>query len=152
ALPESLPDNMWIVHPGPGFRVEKYRVAEYAAYYRHVKTQLEMVCANGNIQTYPEPCEHCEVCQWFQESDEQRRKDDHLSLVAGIRKLQCRQLEIWKFDTVVRLAGMPIPLKERPQHGSREAMEWVREQARVQIAGRVQKKLVHELLEIEPGT
>jgi predicted RecB family nuclease len=150
---ESTPENMWIVHPGPGFQVERYRVAEYSAYYRHVKIQLEKACANGrHAETYPEPCNHCEICQWFRECDERRRSDDHLSLVAGIRRLQRNQLELWKYETVARLAGMPIPLTEKPQHGSREAMQWVREQARVQTAGRVQKKLVHELLEIEPGT
>src|SRR5271156_6887887 len=34
---ESIPENMWIVHPGAAFKGEKYRVAEYAAYYRYVK-------------------------------------------------------------------------------------------------------------------
>jgi predicted RecB family nuclease len=147
---ESMPENMWIVHPGTVFKGEKYRVAEYAAYYRYVKGQLEKACTNGTEETYPEPCAQCEICQWFQECDERRRVDDHLSLVAGIRRLQRNQLEMWKCDTVTKLAGVPIPLKEKPLHGSRESMERVREQARVQIAGRVQQKPVHELLKIEP--
>jgi len=37
-------------------------------------------------------------------------------------------------------------------HGSREGMERVREQARVQVAGRSQEKLVHELLKVELDT
>ena len=149
--PESMPENMWVVHPGAAFEAEKYRVAEYAAYYRYVKSQLEKACANrSELETYPEPCPHCEICRWFQECDQRRRVDDHLSLVAGIRRLQRNQLEFWECDTVAKLADMPVPLKEKPLHGSREGMERVREQARVQIAGRVQQKPVHELLKIEP--
>jgi hypothetical protein len=47
---------------------------------------------------------------------------------------------------MAELAVLPIPLKERPEHGSREAIERVREQARVQVQGRTERKLVHEPL------
>jgi predicted RecB family nuclease len=147
---DSIPEYMWIVHPGAGFKGEKYRVAEYAAYYRYVRDQLEKACTNSTEETYPEPCAQCDICRWREECDHRRRADDHLSLVAGIRRLQRNQLELWKYDTVARLAEMPVPVKERPLHGSREGLQRVREQARVQIAGRVQRRPVHELLKIEP--
>ena len=41
---------------------------------------------------------------------------------------------------------LPIPLEKRPLHGSREGMERVREQARVQVQGRTENRLVHEPL------
>src|SRR5207245_9760168 len=47
---------------------------------------------------------------------------------------------------MAKLAVLPIPLKERPKHGSREGIERVREQARVQVTGRSEKRLVHEVL------
>src|SRR5260370_41690810 len=47
---------------------------------------------------------------------------------------------------MAKLSVLPIPLKERHEHGSREAIERVREQARVQIQGRTESKLVHEPL------
>ncbi len=50
------------------------------------------------------------------------------------------------------LAVLPLPLKEKPLHGSREGIERVREQARVQVEGRTLRKPVHELLEVVPGT
>ncbi|HET6175885.1 MAG TPA: TM0106 family RecB-like putative nuclease [Candidatus Sulfotelmatobacter sp.] len=50
------------------------------------------------------------------------------------------------------LAVFPIPLKQKPLHGSREAHERVREQARVQVDGRVRSKAVHELLAIAENT
>jgi predicted RecB family nuclease len=157
------PDEMRVIAPGTAFGGQPYRVAEYAAYYRYMKHRLEKATANGDralsagtiletVSTYPEPCAHCDICRWFQECEKRRRDDDHLSLVAGIRTQQRTQLAAWNRDTVVKLADMPIPLQEKPLHGSREGMERVREQARVQVAGRSQEKLVHELLKIEPDT
>jgi len=146
------PESMWVVAPGHGFAGEPYRVAEYAAYYRYVRDQLEMATGKEtSSETYPEPCEHCDVCRWFQKCGDQRRGDDHLSLVAGIRKLQRNQLEAWNRKTMAQLASLPIPLKEKPLYGSREGLERVREQARVQVEGRIKKKPVHELLAAEAG-
>ena len=182
------PDEMRVIAPGTAFGGERYRVAEYAAYYRHVKDRLEQSTAvsyaedaasatsgvphpsvslqrvgssahaqsspsiDSAAHTYPEPCQHCDICRWFQVCDKQRRADDHLCLVAGIRTQQRTQLEVWNHDTVEKLAAMPIPLKEKPLHGSREALERVREQARIQVEGRTKEKLVHELLKVEGDT
>jgi predicted RecB family nuclease len=143
--PESLPEFMWVVPPGKAFDAERYRVAEYAAYYRYVKGRLDKACANG-AKTYPEPCSHCDVCRWFRECEARWRGDDHLSLVAGIRRQQRDQLVAWNAETVAKLAVLPIPLKQKPLHGSREGIERVREQARVQVDGRTLGRPVHEVL------
>jgi predicted RecB family nuclease len=149
----SLPEFMWVVPPGNGFAGECYRVSEYSAYYRHVKEWLEKACENGELaSTYPEPCLHCDVCQWFRECDKRRRDDDHLTLVAGIRRQQRDQLHIWNRETMAKLAAMPIPLQQKPLHGSREGMERVREQARLQVQGRTLQKPLHELLPMAEGT
>lgn len=141
---------MYVVPPGSSFEAESYRCAEYAAYYRYVKARLEKFCDDGQgAATYPEPCEHCAVCQWFAECDAQRREDDHLSLVAGVTRLQRNQLDRWDTQTMTKLAAFPIPLRQKPTHGSKEAYERVREQARVQVEGRDQEKPVHELLPVE---
>ena len=47
---------------------------------------------------------------------------------------------------MAKLAVLPIPLLQRPEHGSREAIEHVREQARVQVQGRTENKLVYEIV------
>jgi predicted RecB family nuclease len=139
------PECMYVVPPGRNFEAETYRRAEYAAYYRYVRKRLENVSKDGAQEnTYPEPCQHCDVCRWFSACDTQRRADDNLSLVAGIRRQQRDQLETWGAETVAALAVLPIPLKQRPSHGSRKAMETVREQARVQVQGRIEKKPVFE--------
>ena len=134
-----LPEFMWVVPPGKEKSPEQYRVAEYSAYYCHVKERLEKASDNGHgAKTYPEPCLHCDVCRWFRECEKRRRDDDHLSLVAGIRRHHRDQLEIWDVTKVAELAAMPIPLprEKKPLHGSRESVERVREQARMQVSSK----------------
>jgi uncharacterized protein len=141
----TMPEFLWVVPPGEGFAGEKYRVSEYAAYYRHVRKRLlKAAREDASKETYPEPVEHCNVCRWFKECNARRRADDHLSLVAGIRRQQRDQFEAWNAETMAKLAVLPIPLKERPKHGSKAGLERVREQARVQVEGRTEKKLKHE--------
>jgi len=156
----KAPECMWVITPAAGFAGERYRVAEYAAYFRYVKREL---LANSDAsgekrsdgqlgfrfessggETYPEPVEQCTVCRWFKECDTRRRQDDHLSLVAGIRTQQRKQLEEWNVKTLAELARMQVPLKQRPRYGSRDGYERVREQARVQVQSRAENKPVHE--------
>jgi len=114
AIQGELPEYMHVVPPGEGFASEAYRVSEYAAYYRHVKNRLENAVENNDGATYPEPTPHCSICRWWAECDGQRRKDDHLSLVAGMSRLQQKQLYSWDVKAVEKLAVMPLPLERRP--------------------------------------
>jgi len=145
-----LPEFMYVVPPGETFERERYRVLDYVAYYRHVKSRLHAAVNAGDddIETYPEPNPHCEVCRWQQECDRERRNDDHLSLVAGISRLQRKQLAIWDTTTMAALAAFPVPIPRRPDHGSRESYVRVREQARVQVASRESGRYVHEVLQV----
>ena len=133
-----LPESMYVVPPGVDFQPEKYRVLDFAAYYRFVKARLERAIEQNRngITTFAEPTAHCEICRWWQECDAEWRKQDHLSLVAGINRLQRKQLSAWEVTTVEQLAVLPLPIPNRPDHGSREGYVKVREQARVQVAGR----------------
>jgi predicted RecB family nuclease len=157
----AAPVHMHVVRPGDGepFVEEPYRVAEYAAYYRTVKKHL--VAASGALfiaagaadgdgvadeGTYPEPCAHCDVCRWFQDCDKKRHDDDHLSLVAGIRSAQTEELEEHGVKRVDELATMRLDFAWKPERGSRDGIVRVREQARVQVAGRVAQKPVHEII------
>jgi predicted RecB family nuclease len=141
----TLPESLWVIPPGHGFKGEKYPVLEYAAYFRLVRKRLlKAVGEEPATGTYPEPIEHCTVCRWFRECDNRRRSDDHLSLVAGIRRQQRDQFEEWNAGTMAKLAALPIPLKERPKHGSKAGYERAMKQARIQVRGRVEKKHVHE--------
>ena len=145
------PEFLWVIPARRDFAGEAYRVAEYAAYYRYVKRRLLEAVGSEVTETYPERVEHCDVCRWFRECDARRRADDHLSLVAGMRHQQQEQLEEWDVATMAKLAALPIPLKERPKRGTREGLERVREQARVQVEGRLEEKLKYETLPVAEG-
>jgi uncharacterized protein len=144
-----VPELMYVVPFGLDFRPEQYRISDFAAYYRYVKTRLENV-VEQKPTTVAEPTIHCDICRWWPECDAQWRKEDHLSLVAGISRLQRKQLLAWQVNTVEQLAVLPLPIRDRPEYGSREGYAKVREQARVQVAGRNQDRPVYEVLEITP--
>jgi len=143
------PESMYVVPPGDEFEAERHRVLDFAAYYRYVKARLERAVEGtvNSAATYPEPVLHCSVCAWFSDCDAQRRRDDHLCLVAGISKIQRKQLAHWDIATVAGLAALPLPLRERPKQGSRESFVRIREQARVQVEGRNTKRHVYEVLD-----
>ena len=145
-----LPELMYVVPPGVDFQPEQYRVLDFAAYYRFVKARLEKAIEQNRngITTSAEPVTHCDLCRWWQVCDAEWRKQDHLSLVAGINRLQRKQLSIWEVNTVEQLAVLPLPIPNRPDHGSRETYIKVREQARVQVAGRKRGQPVHEVFEV----
>ena len=149
AVQGILPESMYVVPPGVDFHPERYRVLDYAAYYRYVKARLEVaVDSEVPLETYPEPTPHCDVCRWWQECDALRRRDDHLSLVAGISRSQRKQLHAWETVTVEGLARFPLPIPRRPEYGSKEGYALIREQARVQVAGRLGGHPVHEIFDI----
>jgi uncharacterized protein len=146
------PEFMYVVPRTDTFEEERYRVLDYAAYFRQIKDRLERAVEfpMRSGSTYPEPNPHCEVCRWGQECDARWRRDDHLSLVAGITRLQRKQFTAWNANTVEKLASFPLPLPSKPDHGSVKSYVRVREQARVQVEGRNQGARIFELLEIEP--
>jgi len=110
-----LPESMYVVPPAETFQPQPYRVLDYAAYYRYVKTRLEKTVERKTANsTYPEPNPHCSICRWWSECDTRRRKDDHLSLVAGIRKLQRKQLDTWQVSTVEELAVTDFTERTHP--------------------------------------
>ncbi len=141
------PVLMHVVPPRAGFQPDTYRVDDFAAYYRRVKGRL--VAAAGAAPgpaTYPLPVPHCDVCRWWPDCDRRRRGDDHLSLVAGISRLQTRELEGRGIETLQALASEPLPLSWRPSRGAVEGYTRVREQARLQRDGRRTGKALHEFL------
>jgi uncharacterized protein len=146
------PEYMHVIAPWREFEPESWRVADFAAYYRRVRDGLDaFLAAGGGRQTYPEPNEHCDVCRWREICDTRRRQDDHLSLVAGISKLQRIELVAHGVSTTSALAEMPLPLAWKPERGSASSYSNVREQARVQVESRTAGELKFELLPVEPG-
>ena len=133
--------------PGPC-----HRVADFGAYYRRVRASLEhAVRLDQTVEDYPDPKPFCDVCRWQERCDAKRHADDHLSLVAGISKIQIAELAEHEVATCSALAAMPIPLTFKPSRGSASALERVREQARIQVDGRAAGAMLYERLDALPG-
>jgi uncharacterized protein len=147
-----LPEYAYVVAPWSGYQPQAFRNLDYAAYYRHVRRSLEASVAAGTHEsTYPDPKDHCEICRWRTHCDEKRRADDHLSLVAGIAKSNITELRVHNIGTTAELAAATLPFPWKPDRGAVETYERIREQARIQIEGRVAGHIVHEMLPIRPG-
>jgi len=147
-----VPEYLHVVVPWSDFVPQSYRVAEYAAYYRHVRAGLAAAVAqNPPAETYPNPTAHCDICDWRNRCNAKRREDDHLSLVANISALQIVELKEHGISTLAGLASVHLPLEWRPERGSRQGIERAREQARLQLATREAGELRYEVLSIELG-
>ncbi len=149
AVQGRAPEYMHVVTPGSGFEPEGYRTAAFSAYYRRVKRGLERFLDDGaSGNTYPDPNEHCGLCAWRVPCDARRRADDHLCLVANITKIQMNELRGREVSTLAALAEVPLPLAWKPDRGSEASYERIREQARIQVQGRVEGKALYETLPI----
>ena len=148
------PEQLHVVLGGSAREIVSYRVADFMAYYRRVKTEFEAAIAAGEpvypvTATYPEPVEHCDVCRWNLHCRAQRRTDDDLSLVAGITGRQRRALKDQAVSKRRQLAVLEIPHRPRLESVSDQALERVREQARLQVEGEDEGRVKWELLEPE---
>jgi uncharacterized protein len=151
----TTPECFSVVTPDLDEPVKKYRTHDFSAYFRLIRTRLDATTKLGPgaiaDANYPERVEHCDVCRWWQICDKRRHDDDHLSLVAGISHLQIRELRNAGVITLAQLGGLPLPLPFKPRRGAVETYEHVREQARIQLTGRIRGSPYHELLPVEEG-
>src|SRR2546426_4346750 len=123
---------------------EELRLKDYAAYYRSVKRQFEETVFAPATATYPDPVDHCRICRWIDVCEARRRKDDHLCLVAGMRRDQTRRLNLAGIKTVSELGASPV---DQPIHGINEmALARLRQQARLQVQQRQSDTLPFEVL------
>ena len=69
--------------------------------------------------------------------------------MAGISGTQTQELQSRAISATAALAVEPLPLGWKPERGAVQSYQRVREQARVQVASRKQKKPVYETLALE---
>jgi predicted RecB family nuclease len=131
---------------GGGAIPERFQVQRYIAYFRKVRNEFEESW-KLDTNTYPEPVEHCEVCSWFPLCDERRRADDHPSLVAGISRNQRKALAGRGITSVASLAKLVLPPRPKIERIGNAALLRIRDQARLQVQGREDGRLIYELIE-----
>lgn len=143
-----LPENMHVRTPESEI---SYRVNDYISYLRLIKKRLD-IAITAPISTYPEPCSHCDICNWWEHCNSIRRKDDHLSFIAGMGTSQIKEVKLHGITTLEAMSEMPLPIPFKPTKGSKETFTKLREQARVQNETRTKQKPIYELLELKENT
>jgi predicted RecB family nuclease len=125
-----------------------FKVQDFAAYERQTRRRLEEVLGAGPpAGLYPEPVEHCAICRWSELCTGRRRRDDDLSLVAGMTAGQRRALKAAGVGTRRGFAGLAeLPRLDRV---SRDSLERSRSQARLQVASEDDGTIRYRLLEPE---
>jgi uncharacterized protein len=128
------------------------RVDDYAAYERQARRLLTAFIADDDGENppsvpYPEPVEHCVICRWSELCAGRRRRDDDLSLIAGITSGQRRALKRAGVTTRRGFAGLAeLPALSRV---SRASLAGAQSQARLQVASEDAGHIEYELLEPE---
>lgn len=141
-IQHSQPDHFAIVTPGTPFNIVGYRYLDFKSYYTSILNNFRDTISKSPVQTYPEPVEHCNICNWWKLCNEQRRKDDHLSFVAGLRRIQAEELRKQNINTL-ELYALASGI-QKPDRGSHDALIKKQSQARIQLDGRNSKSLLHE--------
>jgi predicted RecB family nuclease len=149
------PEHFHVVTPDPVQPLHSYRVNDYLAYYRMVRAALVDALALGHHALlgahYPEPVEHCGVCAWEARCMARRRKDDHLSFIAGAGRMHRQELAAQGHPTLTSAATMAVPVTFKPSRGARETYDRLGDQARVQHQQRIEKHPVFERLPVVAG-
>jgi predicted RecB family nuclease len=153
ALQGIAPERMRVALGGSSRAVETLRVDDYLAYYRAVKRRFAAAVGPDAPRAvfppasgYPEPVAHCEICRWSAECAKRRRTDDHLSLVAGISGRQRTALTARGVTTLAALGRFALPADPPIEGIRRDALLRVREQARLQLEGRLEGRHKYELI------
>ena len=130
------PERMHLALGGAKAERVSFRVADYAAYYRSVARRFEAFLRDDApawpLPTQAEPVGHCGVCRWRPECEAGWRRDDHLSLVAGVGARERDALRAHGVNTRTAL-GERHPEDARPL--TAEAVERIHLQAAIQLRG-----------------
>src|SRR5439155_15564372 len=95
------PERMGVV-AGTGHE-EWFRPDDYLAYYRTLRRRFAATIS-GDTATYPWPVDHCGLCEFLSVCQAQWEVDDHLTLVAGVARLQAERLAAFGIGTLEALA------------------------------------------------
>jgi predicted RecB family nuclease len=126
--------HLWL---GSG-RIETLRVSEFRPYWNRLRRQLATLLADDstNGATVPEPCPHCEFCEFFELCTEHWRGEDSLIYVAGIRQSERVVLADGGVVSLAELATVEAVVEGlRPQRLARLV-----DQATLQVVARLQSE------------
>ena len=137
-----LPARLHIV-PGTGV-TETYRPGDFDAFFRMAQRRLQEHLESPPANLYPWPVEHCSRCDFIPVCAERWKEDDHLTLVASIRRDQIERLNKAGVETLAGLALAPDDL--RIPRVAPPMLERLRDQASLQLHRRETGELTRHLL------
>ena len=131
----------------PPFRPEEFDAyaARVTEHFLARRAELEA----GAEPAYPYPVSECDFCPWWKRCVDQRRDDDHLSLVAMLQRNQGLKLEAEGVHSVAELAALPTDTRVPRLAGT--TLDGLREQAALQIESRGLDTPVYKLHKPEHG-
>src|SRR6266545_2793468 len=124
------------------------RYDDFAAYYRRVRSRFEStVAAPAPTEGYP--VEHCSLCNFRGVCEQRWKEEDHLVLVAGMRRAQIGRLREGGLPTLTALgeAAPGTKVKDVAPH----SFETLRHQAALQLDARHTGQLGWHVIEAERG-
>ena len=122
------PAEMHVV-TGLGER-ESFRPDDFLAYYRRLRQRF-LDAVEQRRATYPYPVDHCGLCEFLALCKERWAEDDHLTLVAGVSRLQVERLTAAGITTLETLAEADPDTKVGSMRAS--TFERLHHQARLQL-------------------
>ena len=145
---QGVPPQTLTVITGDGTE-ETFPWSEHAPYFRAVRARMLASMASQQ-STYPLPVAHCPLCRWEDHCDSRRRNEDHLSLVAGMRRGQIARLEAAGVGTVAELGAASGGQLNSVKAGA-GTLARLQTQARLQIESRPLPIPAHQLLDAVQG-
>ncbi len=122
--------HLWL---GSG-AVETLAVEQFRPYWRRLQRQLrDLLARDATLDTSPEPCSHCEICEFAPRCDAQWRAEDSLVYVANIRASERLALEEGGVTTIADLARHDEPVAAIHE----ENFHRLQRQAHLQVVTRV---------------
>ncbi len=137
--------HIWL---GSG-QTETLRTDDFRAYWTRLRRQLALVLAAepDEAETTPEPCGHCDFCEFADVCESTWRSDDSLIYVAGIRQADRGALERSGVTTLGGLAAVDEPVEGLRQ----ERLKQIVDQATLQVAARSNPSWLPPFEPIEPN-
>jgi len=146
AVQGERPEHMH-VHLGTG-EPRRLRYDDFSAYYRRVRQRFEQAIVS-TAPTEAWPVEHCGLCDFHGACKARWKGDDHLVLVAGMRRDQVVRLREAGLPTLTALARA-VPATRVPGVAE-HSFDALRDQALLQLIRRTIKRLDWHAIDCDAG-
>ncbi|MGC8510601.1 MAG: TM0106 family RecB-like putative nuclease [Acidimicrobiales bacterium] len=137
--------HLWL---GSG-ALESLSVEQFRPYWRRLRRQLRVLLNQESAldESAPQPCDHCEVCEFATRCEAQWRAADSLIYVASIRPPERAALERGGVRTLPELAEHDAPVPDVPA----TTLSRLHRQASLQLATRTNPSEKPRYEMVEPG-